>query len=717
MRKRIIDAVYRANEGWERNPVLMAVRRGLMLMIPLLLLGSFALVVVSLPIPGYREAMARLFGPGWTAPFLYVRDGTNNVFSVLLVVCIAYSYAVEYHSRRGCLCNPAIAAVVSLGSFVALSGMSSPGFALSTFGTLGVFVAIASAVVSSLLFLRLMSAKRLRLGIFSVERDSTLNQAVESIVPAAVTVACFAALHVAFDAALGGPDIQAAISDAACGLFSRSRSGAAFGTGALYVLVSHAAWFFGIHGGNMLEPVAGTVLAPALEANRAAIAAGLAPTEIFTKTFFDVFVLMGGCGTTLCLVFAIWLVGRDRTQRRVVNISLLPVIFNINELLVFGIPIVLNPIFLVPFLATPLLMTLTSFLAARYGLVPLTSVDAGWTTPVLLGGCIATGSWRGGLLQAANLCLGTLCYVPFVLLSKRAADSRAETELDSVYSLYRAAEECGSESALLARMDEAGNVARLLVADLDRALREGEVEVFYQPQVSYGGVLFGVESLLRWRRGGDSWIYPPLIVGLAQEAGIVDRLGYYILDRACADMERLNGLLGTHLVNSVNISAVQLMDESFVGKVKDILARHGLDPRELEIEVTEQLALASGDKIVGRIKELQESGVRLAMDDFGMGHTSILYLKEYKFDTVKLDGSLVEDLSLNPACRSIVSSIVELGSTMHFSVLAEYVESPDQREELHGLGCDLYQGYLFGKAMPFDELTKYIAGSESSAIA
>ena len=142
----------------------------------------------------------------------------------------------------------------------------------------------------------------------------------------------------------------------------------------------------------------------------------------------------------------------------------------------------------------------------------------------------------------------------------------------------------------------------------------------------------------------------------------------------------------------------------FIEKLVEIIHRHKIDPRILTLEVTEQIALTSNNMIFERIKRLRSMGVKFAMDDFGMGHSSLMYLKEYHFDIVKLDGSLVREIIASKSCRDIIASIVQLGKSLKYSVVAEYVEYDEQRLALHELGCDKYQGYLYGKAVPYAEL-------------
>ena len=242
-----------------------------------------------------------------------------------------------------------------------------------------------------------------------------------------------------------------------------------------------------MHGSNILEPVAKSIFIPALTVNQSLIESNHLPTEIFTKTFFDTFVLMGGCGTALCLIIAILIKGRKKNQQKLAKLSFLPVFFNINELIVFGIPIVLNPIFLIPFIFVPLLLTLTSYLALFYGFVPYTSNLVEWTTPIFLSGYYSTNSISGSVLQLFNLVLGTACYIPFVKLAQNISDFQIKNSINKVYDYFKQNEERGVVAPLLDRYDDIGSISRFLAVDLEHSIDSNKIKLFYQPQVNYDG--------------------------------------------------------------------------------------------------------------------------------------------------------------------------------------------------------------------------------------
>ena len=694
------------NEKLAGNPVLTSVRRGLTYVIPFLLLGSLALMVTSLPVQFYQNGMESIFGANWKNVFNYIRDATFNILSLHMVLCVSYAYSIEL-GRLSDSISPVMTALVAFSSYIAIIGITKDSFSLDSFGVSGIFMAIVVALCATRLFLALNAIPFLKIKSLANGADSVFQFAVASFIPASLTVVTFAVVNQILSGFFGIGDIQAFLSDWVNGLFARIDSPLL--SAILFILLVHILWFFGVHGSNVLEPVAQNFFAPGLLANYQAVQSGSLPENLFTKTFFDNFVLMGGCGTILCLTLAIFIAGRYKNQKSLSKISFLPVLFNINELSVFGLPIVLNPVYFIPFLAVPLLLTLISALAMYLGLVPYTAYSSEWTTPVFLSGYASTRSISGSLLQLFNLAVGVVCYIPFVRLADKVTHNQTEKYLKRVYTKFRMEEERGIPSTLLTRHDEIGNISRLLAADLKQDLKDGRITLYYQPQVDYTGKVFGLEALLRWNHESYGFIYPPLIIALADEAGFINELGDWIMDTALRDIKEMELRGIPDLVISVNVSAAQLDHEEFVDNLQQILKKHTMEPQKLKIEITEQLALTSSKRILTTMQMIKQMGIKLAMDDFGMGHSSLIYLKEYDFDTIKLDGSLTKELLNNTNCQNIISSIVDLGKSLQYSVIAEYVENEEQRCLLHELGCDRYQGYLYSKALPFEEAVEYIA--------
>lgn len=678
------------------RPMTAALRYGLAYMLPLLMAGSLAYILRALPIPGYRDFLGSSDGRAWVSFLDLVYNGSMGLLSVALILCVSTAYAADTISIKSYI-SPVVAGVTSLGCFFVLTGLDAGTF--PALGLQGLFPAVFTAIVSSVLFRRLASVQGLRLRSFARSGNPIFNTAITFFPPAALTLAFFCILKLLLAGALGISDLQASLSAGFVRLFENTAS--PFAKSLLYVFFLHLLWFFGINGAYVLEDAAAASFGPAGGSSSAAL----------SRSFFDVFVTPGGCGAVLCLLLAL-LISRRR-KSLVARIAVLPALFNSSEIAFFGVPVLLNPLYFIPFIGVPILFTLTSWGALRLGLIPSALQPVDGAVPVVISGYLAAGSIRGCLLQAFNIALGTLCYMPFVRSAQKAALQRRRYDINRVLNLFRASERRGERTALLVRQDTVGNLARSLVSDLERDLETGSVELHYQPIVDKDGRVDCVEVLLRWKHRDSGYIYPPLVIALAEEAGLIGRLGNWIIDEACRSAMVLRKVGFSNIPFCVNVSAAQLKEPAFMQGLRAALDKYALPPSAVEIEVTEHLALTGSRTVSQRLSEMISLGFHLVMDDFGAGHSSLMYLKEYTFSKIKLDGSLIQEILTNPSCREIVRSIIALGWELGYSVIAEFVETVEQRDMLLALGCDRFQGYLFSRPVPFSELYDYIVRTEN----
>jgi len=689
--------------------VITSIRQGLTLMIPVMMIGAFAIFLNNLPVKLYQEFMSGIFGSGWNSFGVYVHRGTFAIMATGMLLSISYSMA--RNSLRGIKheVNPMITAIVSLASLFAMMNVKQGYLLLNWLGPLGVFIAILIACTSSLLFLYFSSVPRLKIRLYSNTADRNLAQAISSLVPAMLTISVFSFLHILL-ASAGIEDVHAALNQGLKNMFTGMSS--SLFTAVIFVGLIHLFWFFGIHGNNVLEPVTQTLFVPALEVNRRLADQGLPPVEIFTKQFFDVFVFLGGSGATLCLIVALLLGIRRSNTKQIAVISTLPGIFNVNEIMVFGIPVILNFYLFIPFVILPVILTAVTYTAMSLGLVSLTVSPVEWTTPLIIGGYAATGSLSGAILQLFNLAVGITIYWPFVRMYEKRLAEGQQVILQNLVEKVKHLDE-NRATILLDRMDDTGNLARLLAGDLPRDLHNGRIKLMYQPQVDPSNKMTGMEALLRWNHKEFGPIAPPVAVAIAEETPLIHELGIWIIKTACGKMKqwREEGIDDISL--SINLSPYQLDDPHLPLKVAAVLDETGLAPSCIEIEITEQVSLGGLERIA-RLNELKNMGLRVAMDDFGMGHSSLMYLKELNLDTIKLDGELIHEVLTNPRCTEIISSIVQLAAAMDILIIAEFVNNHEQQKALERLGCRHYQGYLYSPPLEPDDLFKYYVSLKNS---
>ena len=682
MYNKLLARLYRL----ESNRVYSSIKNGFMLIIPLVMIGSFAILLQNLPIPPLLQFLKEFAGGLLFALLQFIFYATVGLLSLYLVLSISYYYSDSF--AQGQTSVRVYAMFTALACFIASFGVTSGDFTIAHFGTTGVFTALLCAIASTRLFFAIREA---------VERHTRGNELLEQTghMPIFSMLACilvFALLNLLLSAVFHVSDFNQLFSNAFTALFAHIHNELAGGV--VFTFLQNALWIFGIHGGNAMDATAQTVFGPAASV-----------TRVFSKSFFDNFAVMGGSGASLSLLIALLIASRSRRNRRLARASAPMVFFNINELLVFGLPVVLNPILAIPFILAPLCSLLIGYGAVVLGLMPAVTNTVFWTTPPLLSGYLATGSIAGTVVQVVILAAGTAIYLPFVRLAERAEELRTTFYLEQLIQQFQEEERGKYQAPLLTRSNSLGVIAKSMVTQLRSDISENLLPICYQPQLDSSGQVVGVEALLRWKYAGKI-IYPPLAIALAKEDGCFDLLTMCVFHLVCQDAKELRREPGGDLHIAVNLSAEQLGSLSFVEHLIAIAQEHGVSS-QLVLEVTEETSLQSLPHIAESIELLHQNGLLTAIDDFSMGQTSLDYLRNNRFQYVKLDGSLVRQVTHNQRVQEIISSILALGRTLQFQVIAEQVENSEIRDALAGLGCTLYQGFLYSPAIPLDILERY----------
>ncbi|MBP5466077.1 MAG: PTS sugar transporter subunit IIC/EAL domain-containing protein [Clostridia bacterium] len=699
----------------EQFSLVRVVKSGLVNMIPVLIIGAFALVINQFPIKGYQNFITT-FLDGFIAKLSnFVNKATFGVLSVYMTYFISRSYMKIKADQHAVDAGATIAALLSFfilaGVYLNTDGAEGVSFTadewkrltfgIDNMGPKSMFLAILTGLGASALYLAFdkMFRKRKRY-VFSIGADRDFNRMLSTLFPIVLVALIFAFVNLIVIEIFGVDSFRSLLVKAFNALFANIPEG--FFKGFFFVLLSSVLWFFGIHGSDTLESVMENDFTKKLANNITAVQVGEMPTEVLTKEFFDCFVLMGGCGATICLLIAILIFSKNRAHRGLGYTASFSMAFNINELMVFGLPIILNPIMLIPFLAVPLLCYSVSYLAIATGIVPMITSEVVWTTPIIFGGFTATGSYAGALLQIFNVILGVLIYLPFVKMMDKQAEESIKDNYAAFMDFFRENEASFANEKLTALDNVFGDFAKSLCADIKHGVNSKTV-LAYQPQYDYGGKCVGVEALLRYKHDLHGTVYPPLVIKLAEEGGFLPDMEEKVLLRALADKDKVLKRFGKDVRISVNITGTTVITQRFLQFCRKLAEEGKLKDIRLCVEVTEQAALSFSEESILILKSLRKMGMTLAIDDFSMGQTSLNYLKESLFDEIKLDGSLVKGLFTHGNCREIVSSIARLANSLDLLVLAEYVETTEQREMLHEIGCDCYQGYLYSPAVFLDE--------------
>lgn len=673
----------------DSSETISAIRRGFIMVIPILMIGAFSRIMISFPINSYQKFIESAFSGAFLSMLTFLYDATLGILSLYIVFSITTYYLKSKRLSDNYVFVGSITAVVS---FFVLSGVRISDIHIEALGLQSMFTAIFSAVVVSRLFFEIIKNFKLPFRLYADGVDLEFNDAIIAMIPCITIVILFTFLNYMVCQIFNVESFQEFyVHIVSAILEGRGRT---FVNGFMFTVISSVLCFFGIYGNEVLDSVSDTIFAPVCDR---------VPVEVLSKEFFDVFVLIGGCGTCICLLITIFVFSKRKINKNLARISAIPMLFNINEILAFGYPVIFNPYLLAPFIVTPSVAYCVSYLAMYYGIVPKATHTVAETVPIFISGYKATGSVMGIILQLLIVVLGICIYLPFVKMYDKSRSRHEASRMKKLTNILKKAEEDKEEVQLLNLPGGAGDLAKCLAADIDDAINHEEISLYYQLQYDNNYQCIGAETLLRYNHPIHGFIYPPMIIKLSEEYGILGKLERQLFIEAAKDYRKIKDITNRSYKISVNVTISTILEKDFISFLADLKRDYNILDHEMCIEITEQMAIKSDSEFEKALREVKKLGYMIAIDDFSMGSTSIKYLQKNQFDMVKLDGSIVKEMMSNERSRDIISSIVYLAHSLNFSVLAEYVETEEEIEELKKIGCNYYQGYHFSKAVGIEE--------------
>lgn len=672
----------------ENNIFFTIIRNGLTMMIPLVLIGGISCALINLPFINYDSFPAILKQLYIILDAIY--QGTFGIFSLALVIVLSLCYGMEKNETAD---KAGLYIIVALGSYGAQLNIANPNFDIESLGTKGSFAAIFITLFSCYCFEKIKQITVLTLKKYSLGMNVICANAINALIPMAIVISLIVLINQTIFCVTGISNMNDLFTNISCNLFADIDNN--FSSGLLYTFMLHVLWICGFHGSHVLEPVAQGMFTTVTE------------DLIFSKSFFDTYVVMGGCGTTICVLLVLLFFFKKDRMGNYAKIASFSVVFNLNEVLNFGIPIVLNPVLAIPFILTPVVIYCFAYFITVIGLVPPLIHQVPWSTPIIFSGYLGTGSIRGSLLQIACIIIGMLIYYPFLQVHKQIQETIAKEKLNTIILDLQNEELTNEIPQFLGRADSQGQIFRMLLDDLKTSIKQKKLFMLYQPQMDDTGRCLGAEALLRWIHPLYGFIYPPLIIHLAKEGGILQELEEYIFDMAGSAIKKTSEEYDGDFKISINITGKSLLWD-IESCIDSCLNKYKIPAENMWLEITEQDVISNADFVTEKLERLNRLGHTLLIDDFGMGHTSLIYLQSNYFGVVKLDGSLVKNLMDNETNQKIISSIVELGKELDVKIIAEYVETAEQRDLLQKLGCHWYQGYLYSKPVSLDEFIQCI---------
>lgn len=405
------------------NKFLIAIRDGITLAMPLIIIGSLLMVIASFPVPGWGELLGNIGISG------YLWKGVDSSFGLIGLVAsfgIAYSLAKQYKV------DGVPSGIVSLSAFIVvtpfITGDAGAGMPTAFMASKGLFVAIILGLVNGYVYQLFINHN------VQIKMPDTVPPAVSksfsAIIPGAVIICGWLLVYAVLDR-FKLPNIHE-LAQVILGKPLGVLGNNVFGV-VIVVGLNSLFWFVGIHGGNIVNSVMQPLWLANLDANRAAYQAGEQLQHIFTSPFMDNFVYIGGGGATIGLVLAMGYLARKKTAsqqaRTLAPLTVVPGLFNINEPAMFGVPIVLNVLLIVPFILAPMVNLIIAYTVMAVGLVPLTYTAPSWTMPPVLSGILATGSLSASVLQLLLVIIDILLYLPFVIIVEKRFKAEEQGEI------------------------------------------------------------------------------------------------------------------------------------------------------------------------------------------------------------------------------------------------------------------------------------------------
>lgn len=695
---RIENAFTKMSLQLEKSRVLNEIVQSFVALIPVFLIGAFTLVIQYFPIPAVSEFIRNAFGGILYKGLGYVYDATYGVVAIYVLVLLSFKYSISLTNGFSSI-NVLNTMTVLASYFVLIGGGETTNaqgesikiFLQSCTSERNIFLAVLVAVIATSINIKLHKTINAEQAGRHVTTDFT--RTVRGMVPMVITIGFFLVIAIlvrAFTPYEHTGDFLISIVNVPF-----RKMGKSLVSGVCVIMLQGFAWFFGVHGNNVFQDVTKVIFPDG-------------SGDVFSKTFLDTYGIIGGTGVTIGIIIVGIMVFKKKEYRNLMIASVIPGIFNINEIVIFGLPIVLNPVFIIPFVITPVVTFMIAYFATVLGMVPMVENTVNWTTPPIISGYLATNSWKGAALQVVLILVSVLIYLPFVRMFKNIQMKLLDEKIQDIAGILKKCEKKNKSINFSTLPDRLIRVVARLGERLKKDVEKDNIVIHYQPQIDNEEHVVSSEALLRWKGGTDKVIYPPLVIALAKEYKVYGKLTRQIIVRALDDIIRIHDELGEYLPVSVNIDVEQLVDDEFIQWVIGMVKRYNLPENILGLEITEHANLVETNNFADILKLFRDNGIIVSIDDFSMGYTSLAYLQMNQFDYIKLDGGIIKNIEKNERSKEIVDSLISLGRNLGFEVVAEYVENRELQNMLQDMGCNKYQGYLYSPAVDINEYIQYV---------
>lgn len=606
---------------------------------------------------------------------LNITDIFVYLFPLFLTICIAHHLANNYHVHRFIIIGVSLLVFISLAWTID----ENQNFHYEKNMTLYALI-IPIICMYSYLFLSKISFLQI------IKEDLVSKQlkvVVNSIVPVLI-------IYIFFILIL--PYLSLFVQTTLFDLFHESvESLSLMAKSFIQLIVTHVVWWLtGIHGTHVYMIFADT---------------SYLNEEIFKNltadVFFFAFLVTGGAGATLSLLIAIILKSRNEYDRKIAYISFPFAIFNINEILLFGLPLIMNLTFVIPFLLVPIFNFAMSYMFFSYFPIPENTYTISWTTPVFLSGYfLGNGqTFVFILLQLINLVVGIFIYYPF--LKKYEEDKSLNQDAKKLRDKFGIKEEVNTMNELKFLKTQAEIIQEQ--SDTHKMVDElilGDLLLYYQPKIDVKqNRCYGFEALLRFSKP-DGTVTGPFFISQIEKAGFAYVIDLWVIKKVYEDLNRWS-IQGFNPKISINLSPESISDTYIVNK---IIKR--LKGKNIEIEILERTFAEEHSAFMNNIMKLKRNGFVISVDDFGTGFSSLQYLHTLPANIIKLDKALLDNTKTLEG-KTLYKNISKMCLDLNYILIAEGIETQEDKEFVQSVGVNIIQGFYFSQAIPFEKVKDY----------
>lgn len=667
---------------------LTSIQHGFLAVLPVIFLGALALTVNQILsyVPSLSDLAILQVGH-------WVFSATYGALAVTLCASISYQLITHYRHQFELVVDVYVVSVLAAVTLVVITFIQGYEQGSFNLGFDHMIQAMCVAILFTELIVIWLRFAPVQLSYLNHEINGQLSMTLRMIIPGMAVPLIMIALYyfVLKDVSWVASMALWVIGDV------DPATGPSFWQNIRIVLINQLFWFVGVHGSTVIASVSSDLHIFNQGLN-------------FSGEMINHFAYIGGSGCTLGLVMAL-LVSRRHSNRHFARYAMLPSLFNINELVIFGLPIIFNRYLFLPFIFMPMLGLALTYVTLSLGWVSFVNADVKWSIPFLFSGYVMTGHWSGALLQLFICVLSACVYWPF--LKRHEANDYKKQKDKIAHLIHDMSQPDFDIKHAYSQPNELGVFCRRINLDMDDL---DHFELHYQPKLDHQGKVQGAEALLRWHHPVFGPLPPSVFVSIAEVSGKIHNLGLWVIERCFKDMKIMQRRHGFQPIPiAINVSPIQFSRPQFVHELTQLIQQYDVDPKLLELEITEGQKLKLTDELVEQLRRLSTMGISIAVDDFGMGHTSLHYLKSFPVHTIKIDGEIIQDVVRSGLIQEIVQSMGQLAHGMNAKLVAEWVEEEAQLMILHKLGCDLYQGKHFSMPLPLPELMAYCVSHQKLA--